>query len=54
MDKSFDRRITEAKNNVKAWRDPAFKRKLKKDPQAALQEIGMKNISAGLELCITE
>ena len=54
MSKKFDRRATEAKINVKAWKDPAFKEKLKKNPQTALQEMGMKNIPAQLAVSVAE
>lgn len=48
MAKKFDRRQTEAKINVRAWKDPAFKEKLKKDPRAALKEMGMTKIPDSL------
>lgn len=43
-----NRQQTEAKINVRAWKDPAFKEKLKKDPHAALKEMGMTKIPDSL------
>ena len=50
MVQKFDRQQTEAKINVRAWKDPAFKEKLKTDPHAALKEMGMAKIPAALAI----
>lgn len=44
MTKNPNRQQTEAKINVRAWKDPAFKEKLMKDPRSALKEMGMSKI----------
>jgi hypothetical protein len=48
MSYKINRQQTEAKINVRAWKDPAFKEKLKMDPHAALKEMGMKKIPESL------
>jgi hypothetical protein len=50
MVQKFDRRQTEAKINVRVWKDPAFKEKLKTDPHGALKEMGMTKIPATLAI----
>jgi hypothetical protein len=50
MAHKFDRQQTEAKINVRAWKDPAFKEKLKRDPHAALKEMGMTKIPTTLAI----
>lgn len=48
MSNKTNRVQTEAKINVRAWKDPIFKEKLKKNPHAALKEMGMKKIPESL------
>lgn len=48
MSDKINREQTEAKINVRAWKDPAFKEKLKTDPHAALKEMGMKKLPKSL------
>jgi Nitrile hydratase, alpha chain len=50
MSEPFDRHQTEAKINIRAWKDPAFKDKLKANPKAALKEMGMEKIPQALEV----
>ncbi len=50
MSEPFDRRQTEAKINIRAWKDPAFKDKLKVNPKAALKEMGMEKIPHALDV----
>lgn len=45
---------TESKINIKAWKDPAFKKKLLNDPQAVLKELGMKNLPSSVKVRIVE
>ncbi len=40
--------------NVKAWKDPAFREKLKKTPHAALKEMGMTKIPKSLVIQTAE
>ena len=54
MSDKFNRRQTEAKINVRAWKDPAFKEKLKQNPKAALLEMGMEKIPQSLEVQVAE
>lgn len=54
MVKKPNRRLTEAKINVRTWKDPAFKEKLKKNPHAALKEMGMTKIPASLAIQFAE
>lgn len=46
----MNRHETEAKINATAWKNPDFKKKLLKDPKAALQEMGMKNLPKDLKI----
>jgi hypothetical protein len=48
MMQKLNRQQTEAKINVRAWRDPAFAAKLKADPHAALKEMGMTKVPESL------
>ncbi len=48
MVQKFNRHETEAKINVRAWKDTEFKEKLKTDPHAALKEMGMTKIPESL------
>ncbi|MBP7075216.1 MAG: NHLP leader peptide family RiPP precursor [Rhabdochlamydiaceae bacterium] len=54
MEKKLDRRQTEAQINVRAWKDPEFKEKLKTDPHAALKEMGMTKIPGSLVIKCAE
>ncbi len=54
MTKNPDRIQTEGKINAHAWKDPAFKRKLLSDPQAALKEMGMENIPPSLKIQVID
>lgn len=40
--------------NIKAWKEPEFKKKLLNDPRLALSEIGMKNVPNQLKIQIYE
>jgi|SRR5579862_4881830 len=50
MSQKINRQQTEAKINVRAWKDPAFKEKLKTSPHAALKEMGMTKIPESLAI----
>jgi hypothetical protein len=50
MSQKANRQQTEAKINVRAWKDPAFKEKLKTNPHAALKEMGMAKVPASLAI----
>jgi len=54
MAAKFDRRQTEAKINVRAWKDPEFKEKLIANPHAALQEVGMAKVPKSLKVSVAE
>lgn len=54
MSGNFDRHQTEAKINVRAWKDPAFRQKLKENPRAALKEIGLGKIPQSLAVRVEE
>jgi hypothetical protein len=54
MASKLNRQQTEAKINVRAWKDPAFKKKLKSAPHAALKEMGMKKIPSSLDIQTAE
>jgi hypothetical protein len=54
MTSKSNRAETEAKINARAWKDPAFKKKLLSKPSEALQELGMKNVPAELKIRIVE
>ena len=54
MSDQYNRNQTEAKINVRAWKDPAFKKKLLENPKAALKEMGMAKIPGALEVKIAE
>lgn len=54
MAQKLNRQQTEAKINVRAWKDPAFKEKLKTNPHAALKEMGMTKIPDSLVIQSTE
>lgn len=44
------RQQTEAKINVRAWRDEAFRALLLRDPHAALKQMGMTRVPACLDV----
>src|SRR5271169_4917430 len=50
MKEKLNRVQTEAKINVRAWKDPAFAKKLKTNPLAALKEIGMTKLPKALNI----
>jgi len=50
MSKKPNRQQTEAKINVRAWKDPAFKEKLMQDPRSALKDMGMSKIPEALAI----
>ncbi len=54
MEKKPNRQQTEAKINVRVWKDPAFKEKLMKDPRSALKEMGMAKIPDSLAVQTVE
>ena|ERR1700761_3274157 len=54
MTEALNRQQTEAKINIRAWKDPAFKQMLETNPSAALQEMGMKKVPASLDIRIVE
>ncbi len=45
---------TESEINVRAWKDPSFKKKLMTNPHAALHELGMKKIPQNIKIKIIE
>lgn len=50
MSQKLNRQQTEAKINVRAWKDPAFKEKLMTTPHLALKEMGMTKIPESLAI----
>lgn len=50
MAQQFNREQTEAKINVRAWKDPTFKERLKTAPHDALKEMGMTKIPKSLAI----
>jgi len=54
MSEKFDRNQTEAKINIRAWKDPAFRERLKADPRSALKEIGMTKVPKALDIQVAE
>ncbi len=54
MSYKLNRQQTEAKINVRAWKDPAFKKKLENNPHDALKEMGMKKIPTSLTIQTAE
>ena len=50
----MNRYETEEKINLKAWKDPEFKKKLQADPHATLKELGMKNLPASIKVKVVE
>lgn len=54
MSHKLNRQQTEAKINVRAWKDPAFKKKLQSAPHDALKEMGMKKIPTSLAIQTAE
>jgi hypothetical protein len=54
MTEKFNRQQTEAKINVRAWKDPSFRQKLEISPRLALQEIGMTKLPDTLKIQVVE
>ena len=50
----MNRSDTEKKVNMRAWKDPEFRKKLIKNPQEALKEFGVENIPAFVNIKIVE
>lgn len=50
----LNRQQTEAKINLRAWEDPAFREQLKVNPHAALQSLGMKQLPEHIEIRVAE
>jgi hypothetical protein len=44
----------EARANLRAWGDPAFKKKLKSNPKEALQELGIQDIPKNVQIDVIE
>ncbi len=54
MSEKLNRQQTEAQINLRAWNDPAFRDQLKKNPHAALKEMGMAQVPANLDIRVAE
>lgn len=54
MAKKSNRQQTEAQINVRAWKDPAFKKKLNEKPHEALKALGMSKVPAKLTIRVVE
>jgi len=54
MTEKLNRQQTEAKINVRAWKDPSFRQKLGTNPHLALQEMGMTKLPDHLKIQIVE
>lgn len=54
MAESLTRSQTEAKINVRAWKDPIFRQQLATNPHLALKEMGMSKVPSGLKIQIVE
>ena len=54
MTKRRSHQEIEAELNARAWKDPAFKNKLLRDPKAALKEIGVESISPSVTVRLVE
>jgi len=54
MAEKFNRLRTEAKINVRAWKDPEFKEQLRVNPHEALKEMGMTKIPNALNIHVAE
>lgn len=54
MRKKLNRAQTEEIINLRVWKDPAFKKKLLASPREALEELGMENIPASLNIEVVE
>lgn len=50
----LNRQQTEAKINLRAWEDPAFREQLKVNPHAALQAMGMTQLPEHIEIRVAE
>ena len=49
-----NRQQTETQINMRAWEDPAFKKKLNEQPREALKAMGMSKIPTNLNIRIVE
>ena len=49
-----NRTETQQAINIRAWRDPAFKKQLLSNPHEALKEFGMKNIPSSIKIRVVE
>lgn len=49
-----NRKELETDINVRAWKDPKFRKKLHDHPREALMEMGLKNIPSGMNIKIVE
>jgi hypothetical protein len=54
MAKKTNRQQTEAQINVRAWKDPAFKKKLSENPRDALNALGMNKIPTSINIRVVE
>jgi hypothetical protein len=54
MAEKLNRQQTEAKINVRAWKDPIFRQRLAINPHLALKEIGMNKIPNSLKIQVVE
>ncbi len=54
MVEKINRLQTEAKINVRAWKDPEFKEQLRVNPHEALKEMGMTRVPNGLDIQLAE
>ena len=49
-----NREETQQAITIRAWKDPAFKKKLLSNPHEALKELGMKNLPPSLKIQVVE
>lgn len=49
-----NRHETEKEINVRAWKDPAFKKRLHTNPHEALREMGMQHIPSSVQIKIID
>lgn len=54
MTDRLNRQQTEARINMRAWKDPAFREQLKTNPHAALTEMGMTKVPSNLNIHVAE
>ena len=50
----LNRQETEAKINIRAWKDPAFREQLRTNPRAALHEMGMTKVPNDLNIQVAQ